>query len=180
MNCIQLTCFKMTGEKHFDATENFFAYEYNIQTKTSFCFLLLAVLTFSACADEQERGREWCRKAAQVAGSLCMEARSGAEGDIRIRVYATSNVDSVDLTELGGSADVRRDGTSIDVQPGTGKVFWNSDNTTHFLTVTLNAAPGSPGRYAPLIRPSGRGPRGETRTFTLFLSGSEYAFILPE
>ena len=32
-------------------------------------FVLLAVLTLSACADEQERGRKWCRKAAQVAGS---------------------------------------------------------------------------------------------------------------
>ena len=39
------------------------------ETKTSFCFLLLAVLTLSACADEQEKGRKWCRKAAQVAGS---------------------------------------------------------------------------------------------------------------
>ncbi len=149
-------------------------------TKTSFCFLLLAVLTLSACSDEQESGRKWCRKAAQVAGSLCLEAKSGAEGDVRIRVYATSNVASVDLTELGGSADVPRDGTLIDVQPGTGKVYWNSDNFTHFLSLTLNSAPGNPGRYAPLLRPSGRGPKGETRTFTLFLSGSEYAFVLPE
>ena len=149
-------------------------------TKTSFCFVLLAVLTLSACSDEQERGRKWCRKAAQVAGSLCLEGKSGEDGDVRIRVYATTNVASVDLTELGGSADVPRDGTPIDVQPGTGKVYWNSDNFTHYLTLTLNAAPGNPGRYAPLIRPSGHGPKGETRIFTLFLAGSEYAFVLPE
>ena len=149
-------------------------------TRTSFCFVLLAVLTFSACADEQERGRKWCRKAAQVAGSLCLEGKSGAEGDVRIRVYATTNVTSVNLSELGGSSDAPRDGTPNAVNPGTGKVFWNSDNFTHFLSLTLNSAPGSPGRYAPLIRPSGRGPKGETRTFTLFLSGSEYAFVWPE
>ena len=149
-------------------------------TKTSFCFVLLTVLTLSACADEQERGRKWCRKAAQVAGSLCLEARSGAEGDVRIRVYATTNVTSVNLSELGGSVDAPRDGTPNAVNPGTGKVFWNSDNFTHFLSLTLNSNPGSPGRYAPLIRPSGRGPKGETRTFTLFLSGSEYAFVWPE
>jgi hypothetical protein len=149
-------------------------------TKTSFCFLLLAVLTLSACSDEQERGRKWCRKAAQVAGSLCLEGKSGAEGDVRIRVYGTTNVTSVNLSELGGSTDAPRDGTPNSVNPGSGKVYWNSDNFTHFLTITLNAATGSPGRYAPLIRPSGRGPKGETRTFTLFLSGSEYAFVLPE
>ena len=149
-------------------------------TKTSFCFVLLAVLTLSACADEQERGRKWCRKAAQVAGSLCLEGKSGAEGDVRIRVFGTSNVTLVNLAELGGSADAPRDGTPNSVNPGTGKVFWNSDNFTHFLSLTLNAAPGSPGLYAPLIRPSGHGPKGETRTFTLFLSGSEYAFVWPE
>ena len=148
--------------------------------KTSFCFLLLAVLTFSACADEQERGRKWCRKAAKVAGSLCLEGKSGEDGDVRIMVFGTSNVTQVNLTELGGSADAPRDGTANDVKPGTGKVFWNSDNFTHFLSLTLNSAPGNPGRYAPLIRPSGRGPKGETRTFTLFLAGSEYAFVWPE
>ena len=149
-------------------------------TRTSFCFVLLAVLTLSACSDEQERGRKWCRKAAQVAGSLCLEGKSGAEGDVRIRVYATTNVTSVNLSELGGYTDAPRDGTPNAVNPGTGKVFWNSDNFTHFLKITLNAATGSPGRYAPLIRPSGHGPKGETRTFTLFLSGSEYAFVWPE
>ena len=149
-------------------------------TKTSFCFVMLAVLTLSACADEQERGRKWCRKAAQVAGSLCLEGKSGAEGDVRIRVYATTNVTSVNLTELGGSADAPRDGTPNAVNPGTGKVFWSSNNITHNLSLTLNSNPGSPGLYAPLIRPSGHGPKGETRTFTLFLSGSEYAFVWPE
>ena len=149
-------------------------------TKTSFCFVLQAVLTLSACSDEQERVRKWCRKAAQVAGSLCLEGKSGAEGDVRIRVYATTNVTSVNLSELGGNADAPRDGTPNAVNPGTGKVFWNSDNFTHFLSLTLNSAPGSPGRYAPLIRPSGHGSKGETRTFTLFLSGSEYAFVWPE
>ena len=149
-------------------------------TRTAFYFVLLAVLTLSACADEQERGRKWCRKAAQVAGSLCLEGNSGAEGDVRIRVYATANVTEVNLSELGGSADAPRDGTPNTVNPGSGKVYWNSDNFTHFLTVTLNAAPGNPGRYAPLIRPSGNGSKGATRTFTLFLSGSEYAFVLPE
>ena len=150
------------------------------RTKTSFCFLLLAVLTFSACADEQESGRKWCRKAAQVAGSLCLEGKSGAEGDVRIRVYGTTNVTAVDLTALGGSADAPRDGTPNSVNPGSGKVYWSSNNITHNLSLTLNAAPGNPGRYAPLIRPSGHGPKGETRTFTLFLSGSEYAFVWPE
>ena len=149
-------------------------------TKTSFCFLLLAVLTLSACADGQKRGREWCRKAAQVAGSLCLEGKSGAEGDVRIRVYGTTNVTSVNLSELGGNTDAPRDGTPNAVNPGTGKVFWNSDNFTHFLSLTLNSNPGNPGRYAPLIRPSGHGPKGDTRTFTLFLSGSEYAFVWPE
>ena len=149
-------------------------------TKTSFCFVLQAVLTLSACSDEQERGRKWCRKAAQVAGSLCLEGKSGAEGDVRIRVYATTNVTSVNLSELGGNTDAPRDGTPNVVNPGTGKVFWNSDNFTHFLNLTLNSNPGSPGRYAPLIRPSGHGQKGETRTFTLFLSGSEYAFVWPE
>jgi len=149
-------------------------------TRTAFYFVLLAVLTLSACADEQERGRKWCRKAAQVAGSLCLEGNSGAEGDVRIRVYATANVTEVNLSELGGSADAPRDGTPNTVNPGSGKVYWNSDNFTHFLTITLNAAAGNPGRYAPLIRPSGNGSKGATRTFTLFLSGSEYAFVLPE
>ena len=147
----------------------------------SYLFLLLpGILVLSACSDEQEMGRKWCRKAAKVAGSLCLEGKSGAEGDVRIRVFGTSNVTQVNLTELGGNADAPRDGTPNSVNPGTGKVFWNSDNFTHFLSLTLNAAPGSPGRYAPLIRPSGHGPKGETRTFTLFLSGSEYAFVLPE
>ena len=150
------------------------------KTKTFFCWLMFGLLILSACADEDGDGRKWCRKAAQLAGSLCLEGRSGAEGDVRLRVYAMSNVASVDLTELGGSADVQRDGTPNTVQPGTGKVFWKSGNFTHFLTITLNAAPGNPGRYAPLIRPSGHGPKGGTRTFTLFLSGSEYAFVLPE
>lgn len=149
-------------------------------TRTAFYFVLLAVLTLSACADEQERGRKWCRKAAQLAGSLCLEGNSGAEGDVRIRVYATANVTEVNLSELGGSADAPRDGTPNTVNPGSGKVYWNSDNFTHFLTITLNAAAGNPGRYAPLIRPSGNGSKGATRTFTLFLSGSEYAFVLPE
>jgi len=149
-------------------------------TISSFCFVLLAVLTFYGCAYEQESGRKWCRKAAQVAGSLCLEGKSGAEGEVRIRVYGTTNVTAVDLTALGGSADAPRDGTPNSVNPGTGKVFWSSDNFTHFLSLTLNSAPGNPGRYAPLIRPSGHGPKGETRTFTLFLSGSEYAFVWPE
>ena len=149
-------------------------------TRTAFYFVLLAVLTLSACADEQERGRKWCRKAAQVAGSLCLEGNSGAEGDVRIRVYATANVTEVNLSELGGSADAPRDGTPNTVNPGSGKVYWNSDNFTHFLTITLNAAAGNPGRYAPLIRPSGNGPKGVTRNFTLFLSGNEYAFVPPE
>ena len=142
--------------------------------------LLPGLLALYSCSDEQERGRKLCRKAAQLAGSLCLEGKSGEEGDVRISVYATTNVASVDLSELGGPANALRDGTPINVRPSTGKVFWNSDNITHFLTVTLNAVPGSPGPYAPLIRPSRHGPKGETRTFTLFLSGSEYAFVLPE
>ena len=170
----------MTRENHFAVAGFFVDGVFMSGTKTSFCWLLFGLLFLTACADEQERGRQWCRKAAQVAGSLCLEGKSGAEGDVRIRVYATTNVTSVNLSELGGNADAPRDGTPNSVNPGTGKVFWNSDNFTHFLSLTLNSAPGHPGRYALLIRPSGRGPKGETRTFTLFLSGSEYAFVWPE
>ena len=150
------------------------------QTRTFFCWLLFGLLTLSACADEDGGGRKWCHKTAQVAGSLCLEGNSGAGGDVRIRVFGTTNVTQVNLSELGGSTDAHRDGTPNSVNPGTGKVFWNSGNSTHFLSLNLNAAPGNPGRYAPLIRPSGHGPKGETRTFTLFLAGSEYAFVLPE
>ena len=150
------------------------------ETKASFCLLLLALLTFSACSDEQERGRKWCRKAAQLAGSLCLEGKSGAEGDVRIRVFGTMNVSAVNLTKLGGTSDVSRDGTANAVKLGTGKVYWNSDNFTNFLTLTLNTAPGDPRRYSLLIGPSGNGPKGVTRNFTLFLSGSEYAFVIPE
>ena len=149
-------------------------------TRTIFCSLLYGILILSSCSADDGDGRKWCRKAAQWAGSICLEGRSGADGTVRLRVYATSNVTAVDLSDLGGSDQAPRDGSPIDLEPGTGKVFWNFDNTTHFLTVTLNAAPGSPGPYAPLIRPSRHGPKGETRTFTLFLSGSEYAFVWPE
>ena len=141
---------------------------------------MIAVLTFSVCTDEQEKGRKWCRKAAQLAGSLCLEGKSGAEGDVRIRVFATTDVSIVNLTELGGTADAPQDGTPNSLKPGSGKVYWNSDNFTHFLTLTLNSVPGDPGSYSPLIRPSGNGPKGVTRSFTLFLSGSEYAFVPPE
>jgi hypothetical protein len=171
---------KINSENHFAVADFFVDGVFMSRTKTSFCFLLLAVLTFSACADEQDSGRKWCRKAAQVAGSLCLEGKSGVEGDVRIRVYGTTNVTEVNLSELGGSADAPRDGTPNSVNPGTGKVHWSSNNITHNLSLTLNAAPGNPGRYAPLIRPSGHGPKGETRTFTLFLAGSEYAFVWPE
>ena len=149
-------------------------------TKTSFCFLLMLVLTFTACSEEQEKGRKWCRKAAQLAGSLCLEGNSGAEGEVRITVFGTIDVSEVNLTELGGSADAPRDGTPNSIKPGTGNVSWNSNNITHNVTLTLNANPGNPGRYAPLIRPSGNGSKGATRTFTLFLYGSEYAFVIPE
>ena len=142
--------------------------------------LLLAVLTYTGCADEQEKGRKWCRKAAQLAGSLCLEGKSGAEGEVRVMVFGTSNVTEVNLTELGGLADAPRDGTPNTVKPGSGNISWNSNDITHNLTLTLNANQGNPGRYAPLIRPSGKGSKGETRTFTLFLSGSEYAFVIPE
>jgi hypothetical protein len=83
-------------------------------------------------------------------------------------------------TELGGNIDAPQDSTPNSVKPGSRKVYWNSDNFTHFLTLTLNAAPGDPGRYSLLIGPSGNGPKGVTRNFTLFLSGSEYAFVIPE
>ena len=59
----------MTGENHFAVAGFFVDGVFMSETKTSFCFLLLAVLTLSACADEQVSGRKWCRKAAQVAGS---------------------------------------------------------------------------------------------------------------
>ena len=88
---------------------------------------MLGLLTLTACADEQEQGRKWCRKAAQVAGSLCLEGKSGAEGDVLIRVFGTSNVTQVNLVELGGSTDAPRDGTPNAVNPGTGKVYWSSN-----------------------------------------------------
>ena len=97
-----------------------------------------------------------------------------------IRVFATSNVSEVNLTELGGKVDVIQDSTPNSVKPGSGKGYWKSDNFTHFLTLTLNAAPGDPGCYSLLIRPSGNGPKGVTRNFTLFMSGSEYDFVIPE
>ena len=148
--------------------------------KISICLLLLTLLTLSACSDEQEKGRKWCRKAAQLAGSFCLEGKSGAEGDVWIRVYGTANVTEVNLSELGGSVDAPRDGTPNTVNPGSGNIYWKSNNITHNLTLTLDAAPGNPGRYAPLIRPSGKGSKGATLKFTLFLSGSEYAFVIPE
>ena len=110
---------------------------YMHQTKTFFCWLMLGLLTLTACSDEQERGRKWCRKAAQVAGSLCLEGRSGAEGDVRIRVFGTTNVTQVNLSELGGSNDAPRDGTPNSVNPGTGKVFWNSTTSPTFLASPL-------------------------------------------
>ena len=97
-----------------------------------------------------------------------------------IRVFATNNDSEVNLTELGGNIDAPQDSTPNSVKPGSRKVYWNSDNFTHFLTLTLNTAPGDPGRYSLLIGPSGNGPKGVTRNFTLFLSGSEYAFVIPE
>ena len=93
---------------------------------------MLGLLTLTACSDEQERGRKWCRKAAQVAGSLCLEGKSGAEGDVRNRVYGTTNVTAVDLTALGGNADAPRDGTPNSVNPGTGKVYWSSKTPLNF------------------------------------------------
>jgi hypothetical protein len=49
----------MTGENHFTVAGFFVDGVFVSRTKTSFCFLLLAVLTLSACADEQERGRKY-------------------------------------------------------------------------------------------------------------------------
>ncbi len=132
-----------------------------------------------ACSDGGW-GRESCRKASEVAGSLCLEGERGATGEVFLAVYGTSEVTAVDLSELGGAAEVPRDGTPQPVSPGTGRVFWvSSDGVTHHLSLTLNAASGLPGPYAPLVRPPQAGPSGEARTFVLFLAGSEYAFVLP-
>ena len=95
-------------------------------------------------------------------------------------VFAKSDVLEVNLTELGGNIDAPQDSSPNSVKQGSRKVYWNSDNFTHFLTLTLNTTPGDPGRYSLLIGPSGNGPKGVTRNFTLFLSGSEYAFVIPE
>ena len=111
---------------------------------------------------------------------MCLERKSGAEGEVLIRVFATSNVLEVNLTELGFKLDVPKDGTPNSVKPGSRKVYWNSDNFTHFLTLNLNAAPGDPGHYSLLIRPFGNGPKGVTSNFTLFLSASEYALVILE
>jgi hypothetical protein len=111
---------------------------------------------------------------------MCLVWKSGVEGEVLIMVFAKSNVLEVNLTELGGKVDAPQDGTPKSVKPGSGKVYWNSDNFTNFLTLTLNTAPGDPRRYSLLIGPSGNGPKGVTRNFTLFLAGSEYAFVIPE
>jgi len=50
---------KINSKNHFAVADFFVDGFFMSRTKTSFCFLLLAVLTFSACADEQERGREY-------------------------------------------------------------------------------------------------------------------------
>ena len=47
-------------------------------------------------------------------------------------VFAKSNVLEVNLTELGGKVDAPQDGTPNSVKPGSGKVYCNSDNFTHF------------------------------------------------
>ena len=97
-----------------------------------------------------------------------------------IRVFATCNVSEVNLTELGGKLESPQDGIPNSIKPGSGKVYWNSDNFTHFLTLTLIVAPGDLGRYSLLIRPSVNGPKSVTRHLTLILSGSEYAFVILE
>ena len=86
----------------------------------------------------------------------------------------------VNLTELGGKVLAPPDCKPNSAKSGSVKVYWNSDNFTHFLTLNLNAAPGDPGHYSLLIRPFGNGPKGVTRNFTLFLSASEYALVILE
>ena len=111
---------------------------------------------------------------------MCLEGKSGAEGEVLIRVFATSNISEVNLTELGGKVLAPQDCKPNSVKSGSVKVYWNSDNFTHFLTLTLYVAPGDPGRYSLLIRSTGNGPKCVTRNFTLLLSGSEYAFVILE
>ena len=96
-------------------------------TKTSFFLLLLTVLIFSAYSDEQEKYCKWFRKAAHLSGNLCLEGKPGAEGEVLIKFFATSNVLEVNLTELGVTVDAPQDGTPNSIKPGRGRVHWNSD-----------------------------------------------------
>ena len=102
-----------------------------------------------------------------------MEWKFGAEVEFLIRVFATSNISEVNLTELGGKVLAPQDCKPNSVKSGSVKVYWNSDNFTHFLTLNLNTTTGDPGRYSLLIRSSRNGPKGVTSNVTLFLSGSE-------
>ena len=88
-------------------------------TKKYVCLLLLVVLTFSVCSEEQKKASKWCRKAAQLDGSLCLEGKSGAEGEVLIKVFATSNVLEVNRTELGGKVEAPQDGTPNSVKLGS-------------------------------------------------------------
>ena len=72
--------------------------------------------------------------------TTCWKFVSGRE--VLIRVFATSNVSEVNLTELGGKVELPQDATPNSVKPSSGKVYWNSDNFSHFSILTLNAAPG--------------------------------------
>ena len=138
-------------------------------------FLLMFVF-LTSCADEADEGRKFCKRF----GPLCQEAEEGKEGEIFLSVYGTSDVSAVNLSELGGSASAQTDGTRERIQPGTGKLYWTSNVTQHYLEVSVHANPGEPGKYALLIQPPGRGNQGQTRTYKLFLSGSYYSFVFPD
>ena len=67
-------------------------------TKKSFCLLLLSVLAFSACSNELVKDHKWFRNAAQLSGSLYLEGKFVAEGEVLIRVFATRNISELNLT----------------------------------------------------------------------------------
>ena len=150
-----------------------------MRNKISFSWYFLVLLIFfslNSCADEAEEGRKLCKHF----GSLCQEANEGEVGEVYLSVYGASGVSSVNLSELGGPATARVDGSQERILPGSGNIYWNSSGTQHVISTSVYANSGQLGKYALLIKPPGSGKRGKTRIYKLFLSGSYWAFVTPD
>ena len=142
---------------------------------------VFALTILSGCSNEAEQAREWCRKAAKIAGSLCVEADRGEDGDVFISIYTTSDGSNVNLAEFGGSSSAKQDGSLETVTPGTGYIYWSSDSTEYYQEVTMVANPGYDGKYSILIKPpGGSGSKGDARTYKMLLSGNYYSFVYPD